>query len=326
MKLLYLFESIRSPILDKFFLAVTELGDETFFIAAALIIFWCVSKKTGYYMMSVCFFGTIINQALKLMFRVPRPWIADPDFTIVEEARERAAGYSFPSGHTQNAVGIFGCIAAEMSGKKRGIILSGVKRRIAIAICILLAFFTCMSRLYLGVHTPLDVAVSAFLAAVLVLGFKLIFDNVNNEDTAIYTIIALMLVFASGYLAYAYSLPISSIGAEDMYNIEEGQKNAFYMLGGAAGIAVAYPIEKKFVKFNTAASPAVQVLKTIPGFLLVIFIKSKLKAPLAFVFEGYNIGIAHALRYFVIVFFAVCIWPMSFRYIERIYYKIIKSR
>lgn len=63
------------------------------------------------------------------------------------------------------------------------------------------------------------------------------------------------------------------------------------------------------MKFNTAASPAVQVLKTIPGFLLVIFIKSKLKAPLAFVFEGYNIGIAHALRYFVIVFLLFAYGP-----------------
>lgn len=32
---------------------------------------------------------------------------ADPNFTIVESARAEATGYSFPSGHTQNAIGLF---------------------------------------------------------------------------------------------------------------------------------------------------------------------------------------------------------------------------
>lgn len=52
-----------------------------------------------------------MNQFLKLLFRIPRPWVRDPDFTIVESARAQATGYSFPSGHTQNAVATFGGIA-----------------------------------------------------------------------------------------------------------------------------------------------------------------------------------------------------------------------
>ena len=108
MELLYALESIRTPFLDKLMALVTNLGGETVFIAAAIIVFWCISKKCGYYMMTVGFAGTIINQFLKLWFRIPRPWVKDPNFSIVESARAEATGYSFPSGHTQNAFATLG--------------------------------------------------------------------------------------------------------------------------------------------------------------------------------------------------------------------------
>ena len=47
---------------------------------------------------------------MKLSFQIPRPWVLDPNFTIVEQAREAATGYSFPSGHSQSAVGTFGAL------------------------------------------------------------------------------------------------------------------------------------------------------------------------------------------------------------------------
>ena len=79
--------------------------------------FWCVSKEEGYYLLFVGFFGTVLNQFLKLLCRIPRPWVLDPNFTIVESARAAATGYSFPSGHTQNAVGTFGAMALRTERK-----------------------------------------------------------------------------------------------------------------------------------------------------------------------------------------------------------------
>ena len=104
MSFLYLLEKIRVPGLNELMLAVTQLGEETAFLVIALIVFWCVDKRKGYFLMSVGFLGTMANQFLKLLCRVPRPWVRDPDFTILEQAREAASGYSFPSGHTQTAV------------------------------------------------------------------------------------------------------------------------------------------------------------------------------------------------------------------------------
>ena len=97
MSFLYWLESIRCPFLDAVMQAFTCFGEELAFLLLALTIFWCVSKEEGYYLLFVGFFGTVLNQFLKLLCRIPRPWVRDPDFTIVESARSGAGGYSFPS-------------------------------------------------------------------------------------------------------------------------------------------------------------------------------------------------------------------------------------
>ena len=45
MEFLYFLESIRNPVLDAIMSVITYLGDEVAFLALALGVFWCVSKK-----------------------------------------------------------------------------------------------------------------------------------------------------------------------------------------------------------------------------------------------------------------------------------------
>ena len=144
MGFLYALEAIRTPLLDKLMGAVTYLGDEICFMVFAVGVFWCVSKRMGYYLMTVGFFGTILSQFLKILCAVPRPWVKDPDFTIVESARAGASGYSFPSGHTQNAVTLFGGTARY------------TRRPWLRWACLAVMVLICFSRMYLGVHTPLS--------------------------------------------------------------------------------------------------------------------------------------------------------------------------
>ena len=63
-------ESIRLPLFDWLFSLITHIGEETVFLAVALFIFWCVSKKNGYYVLCVGFIGTVLNQFLKMVFRM----------------------------------------------------------------------------------------------------------------------------------------------------------------------------------------------------------------------------------------------------------------
>lgn len=302
MELLYFFEKLRNPLLDGFFLAVTQFGDEILFIAIALMIFWCVDKTTGYYLMSVCFFGVVLNQTLKIAMQVPRPWVIDPSFTIVEAARDAASGYSFPSGHTQNGVSIFGCLFASaptLFGRH-------TKTTVFRIICVVFAILVPVSRMYLGVHTPADISVSAIIAIFTVVLFRFLFKAAEKKPVILYIIIAFMVIFATAYLLYAGTFDAS---ADE--NIATGYKHGWYMLGAVTAIAISYPFEKKFVRFETKASLPGHILKLALGVAVVVGIKSALKQPLYSLFGGHYA--ADAVRYFAMVFFAVCIWPLTFK-------------
>ena len=309
MEILYFFEGLRHPFFDKFFYLITALGAEVFFIALAITVYWCINKRFGYYLMTVCFFGAVINQILKLICRVPRPWIIDPDFSIVEIARSGAPGYSFPSGHTQNAVSIAGCFA--MSSKE---LAKTKKSRVALYIsCGLLALFVAISRMYLGVHTSWDVLISALLAVFLVLLFYYVFRLVDKKPSAMYIIIAGMVAISAVYLVISYMA--QGFDAHEIENVISSRRHAWYMMGGVCGIAVAYPIERRFVRFETKASLVCNIIKIVPGVAGVFGIKM-LEEPLLALFGG--AGVAHGVRYFLIVVFAVCVWPATFRFISKI--------
>lgn len=298
MELLYLLEKLRFPVLNACMLLITRLGEETAFLAVALIVFWCVDKKRGYFLLAVGFAGTILNQFLKLMFRVPRPWILDPDFTILEQAREAAAGYSFPSGHTQTAAGTFGALA------------STEKRKSVKVLCWILAALVAFSRMYIGVHTPYDVIASVVIALALIYGLR---RPAMGDGTAMKAVIAGLLILAVGLLLYVecWVFPADMDG----HNLDSGMKNAYTMLGCILGVAIVYPAERKFVKFETKAVWWTQLLKVILGVAAVLVVKEGLRAPLGAVFGVYP---GRAVRYFLIVVTAGLLWPMTFKWFSRL--------
>jgi len=296
MQFLYLLESIRNPVLDAFFSLVTHLGSETLFIAIAIAVFWCVNKRTGYYLLTVGFFGTILNQFLKLVCRVPRPWVRDPEFTIVEAARADATGYSFPSGHTQSITGSMGCLAR--TSKKRG----------ARVFYILLIALTAFSRMYLGVHTPADVGTSLFIGAVLVLGLYPLFERCGENPKLMYAIVGVLTACSFAYLLFVelYPWPADT----DPHNLESGLKNAYTLFGCGIGMLVSYFVEERYVRFDEKATWQGQAVKLIVGFAVVLGIKAGLKPVLEAVLP---VMPARAVRYFIMVVFAACVWPLSFK-------------
>lgn len=305
MEILRFFESIRTAFGDTFFSIITQLGEETIFIVLGIIFFWCVNKYEGYYLLSIGFLGTILNQFLKLAFRIPRPWVKDKNFTIVESAREAATGYSFPSGHTQSSVGIFGGIACWHSNK------------IIRTICIIIAVLVPISRMYLGVHTPLDVGVSVIFALVLIFVLHpLVKKSIQNPNT-LRIMFAVMTLLALGYLLYVnlYNFP-SDI---DMHNYESGLKNGYKMFGCTLAIWLSYEIDSRFIHFETKAALPAQILKLVLGLIPVLLIKTFLKSPLVAIIG--NQYIADGVRYFILAAFAGCIWPMTFKWFSKLFVK-----
>jgi len=298
MELLCWFEKIRMPWLNELMLAVTRLGEETAFLVVALIVFWCVDKKRGYLLMSVGFIGTIANQFMKLWFRIPRPWVLDPNLSILEQARQAADGYSFPSGHTTSAVATFGSVAATS------------RRKSTIALCVLLAALVGISRMYVGVHTPADVLAGALTSLILIL----LLQSVPWSDWGMGILVTVMLLLALGFLVFVSVYPFPA--DVDVYNLESGIKNAYTLTGCLAGVFLVYHVEKKYVNFTTQAVWWAQILKVGLGLGLVLAVKEGLRSPLETLLGApYP---ARALRYFLIVVTAGSLWPMSFRWFYRL--------
>lgn len=299
MDFLYILEKIRVPVLNEFMLLITQLGEETAFLVVALILFWCVDKYKGYYILSVGFVGTLANQFLKLVFRVPRPWVLDKNFTILEQAREAASGYSFPSGHTQSAVGTFGGIAYTTKNKW--------VRIFAIAVAVLVPF----SRMYIGVHTPADVIVSVVIAIALIALLRpVVFKNYRRNMPILLGVMAALSV---GFLCYVEFYPFPA--DIDAHNYASGIKNAYTLLGALSGMCVVYIVDEKWLNFSVKAVWWAQALKVALGLILVLIVKSGAKEPLNLLF-GESAG--RAVRYFLIVIVAGIVWPLSFRWFGKL--------
>ena len=299
MQLLYFFEKLRQPWLDRIMLVFTEFGGEILFMALAIGMYWCYSKRTGYYMLSVGLLGTVFNQFLKLAFRISRPWIQDPEFTIVEAARADATGYSFPSGHTQNAASTMLCPALMTRHK-------GVKIALWAAY-----FLIAISRMYLGVHTPLDVGVSLVLGLALVFVLRPLFAQGEPAPRRMYALLGVMLALAVLYAVYVEVWPFPA--DIELDNLEHGTKNAYTLLGAVSGMLLSYWLDQRYVRFTVKGSLPAQLVKLVLGLALTIGLRVVLKKPLNALLAG--APVADAIRYFCMVVFAAGIWPMTFPWI-----------
>ena len=186
---------------------------------------------------------------------------------------ETATGYSFPSGHTQGTASFWSAIAIYL------------KNNYMYAISALIIILVAISRLYLGVHYPKDVLFGAIFGILTSsIAYKL-FNKVNNKISLYFgTFIVFMPV-----LLYAHSADfIKGMGT---------------FLGFALGIYV----EKKYVNFSVEGKSANKILRVVIGLAILILLKVGLKA----VFP--NKLVFHFLRYFIIVFFGIGLYPAIFK-------------
>lgn len=300
MEFLYFLEGLRTPWMDTIMSVLTHLGGETAFLVTALVLFWCADKRQGYYLMAVGFLGTLANQFLKLACRIPRPWVRDPQFTIVESARADAGGYSFPSGHSQTSVGTFGAIA--MCNSRKWL------RAACISVCVIIPF----SRMYLGVHTPADVLVGSGMA----IGFLLILKPVCycREGKNIPILFLVMIVLGAAFVAYTELYPFPA--DIDPHNLQSAVKNSYTLMGALLGMVIVYYADEKKLRFPTDGVWYAQVLKVLGGLVLVLLVKEGAKAPLEALFAGHMVS--RAVRYCLVVLCAGIVWPLTFPWFSRL--------
>ncbi len=302
MEFLRLLEGIRTPAVSAFMATITYAGDETVFMIIAVTLFWCVSKRQGYYVFAVSLAGTAGSQWLKLVYRIPRPWVLDPGFTIVEAAREGAGGYSFPSGHTQGVVGTFGALA--LANRQKWLR----------AVCAALILIVPFSRMYLGVHTPLDVGVAFACAAALAVG---LYPCFRDDERFRRTNLAVFVILFAFVLCYALWVNLTRFPADvDAENLTHGIKNGWSLLGTVTGLIVSYFCDERKLHFDVKAPLLGQACKLVLGLALLMGIRVGAKALLAAAFG--DVLWTSAVRYFLMVLFAGCVWPMTFPWFAKI--------
>ena len=219
----------------------------------------------------------------------PRPWVKDPGFTIVESARAAATGYSFPSGHTQN---VFAALGAPARYTKR----NWLRALLVLGICL-----TAVSRMYLGVHTPLDVGVSFILGVVLVLVLYPLFEHMEDRPDPLYILYAVFILGAALFVTFVRTYPFPA--DLDLANYEEGLKNGWMMLFCSLGLLVVFHLDRTRLQWPTKAPLPAQIVKVAVGLGLTLALKSVLKAPLLALFGGSLM--AHGVRYGIVILFEI---------------------
>jgi undecaprenyl-diphosphatase len=137
--------NLSNPVLDFFFLSVTNFGSVFFWIFLALFLLTKKDKKSFIGIALMLIIGDTISFFLKDIFAVPRP---ETNKVLACENT-----FSFPSAHAMNAFS--GAFIFDKLHKGAGMLMYA------------LAILTAISRVYLGVHYPSDVLVGSVLGLVI---------------------------------------------------------------------------------------------------------------------------------------------------------------
>ncbi len=287
MEFLRYLESIRTPLGEKIFYYLTYFGEEMMILGLVGIIFWCVDKKLAYRMTFSYLLTAFTINLIKISCRVERPWIRDPEFTAVERAKASATGYSFPSGHTQGAISMYGTLAYKT-------------RRIWLKIIFfVLIGLVMLSRMYLGVHTPEDVLASCAISAVIVILLNIAADKIELTSKRRLMVVCGIVVLAVIYITYSGILMLS--GKIQYSNVSDGCKG----IGAGLALALGWYIEPKYIDFDTKCKNIwMQILKAVIGAGGVFLIRAGIKA----IFDA-NIFI-DMLRYFLMMSWAFIAMPL----------------
>jgi len=287
MELLRQIESIRTPFLDTIIGLITRLGEETVVVVVFCAIFWCISKKMAYVIGVAFFISGLTVQGMKICFRIDRPWVADPTLNPVPAALEYSTGYSFPSGHTQSAAALFGALGAQMKSKA------------AIIICFTIPVLVAFSRMYLGVHTLIDVVTSLLICAILIFITLKVLAHDKIDKKREFIISSVMVLYAIVVIITAAIL--YSNGTIEQKYIADCLKAA----GAGIGFAVGMFIERVYIDFSVKSKSLIlQILKFVLGVIGVLAIQEGLKLII-----GTEL-IADIFRYFLMLTWVTVFYPL----------------
>lgn len=273
--LLYLqnFRDVSHHIFDNFFIYITLFGELTIPIILICIIYWCINKRTGQFILSSWLAGFTINILAKVTACIYRPWILDCRVHPLPQSIPAATGYSFPSGHTSGVVSVWGATALSYWNKKWLRYLC-----FAIIVCVM------VSRNYLGVHTPQDVIVSFILTALIILVMHKIMswveagESKENRDLIFAGGLTTLVILTMCYMWFK-SYPIHYLFGKILYDPEGMKLLELSRSGFFFGAIIGWLVERRFVGYDpNKGSLLSKIIKTVLGLSVIVGLCSAMPA------------------------------------------------
>lgn len=261
--LLQYFREATNGIFNDFFLYITEIGWSVLPYLVIALVYWCLNRKTGEFMMMNVGAASWINSFLKVTFCVYRPWIRSAEVQPLEGAKAASTGYSFPSGHTSFGTAVYGSIAVKGRDHK-------ILRNTMIVLVILIAF----SRNYLGVHTPQDVLVSLGIGIFLLWFLTRVQKWVDAREgrDLYYLLICTALCVLLLLYCELKSYPLDYVDGTLLVDPVKMKRDCFGDIGIFFGYTLGSFLEHRRVRFTTDVKRAAAVSRFVSGIFPILVI------------------------------------------------------
>ncbi len=253
--------SIRAEWLTPIMKGFTFLGEEEFFLLFLPLAYWLWRKNIMGRAGMVLLFTFVLNAVIKCVYQVPRP--------DVIEHLVHADDWSFPSGHSQSAMVLWGWLAWEFKDK-RGYIIAA-----------LLIAGVGFSRIYLGVHYPTDVLAGFAIGLVTLIGYAWILKLKPTGWLYLGPTRQSMIIFVLLMGLFMVTPELSEVAIK----------------GGATfiGFLAGYLHEKKYLTCTYKPGMSLILSKIVMGMVGIVLIWMGLKQ--VFISIGYTTEMAMFIRY-----------------------------
>lgn len=276
---------------------LSAFGEELLLVSVMGFLYWGLNKEFGKYVGLNVLMANVWNPMIKNIVRRLRPnmvegYKVDLLRKIDEKADAKdvaAQGFSFPSGHSTNAVTLYGSLAAHQ--KKNKLLWT-----LAIVLPILVGF----SRVFVGAHFPTDVICGWILGAIIVALVPWLRRKIKNR----WVFYAILLLSAVPGFFYCKT------------------NDYFTSFGMLLGFLLAEPFEERFVKFENTPNIFRCILRTIGGGILYFGLNELLKLPFSkeLLEAGTMVSyLIRTMRYAIVIFAVIGVYPMLFKLTGRLF-------
>lgn len=195
-------QSLKHPSLDAFFSYLSCIVSVPFYTGFLPVLFWSGHCKLGRQMTLLIAFCNYTGNCFKDIVSAPRP-SSPPVRRLVrtEEEKGNAMEYGLPSSHTLNTICLSGYLlhyVINNSNDTNGFAF----KLVVISLLVTLSLLIGIGRIYLGMHSLIDVVVAALLGTIILVIWFAVQERLDSfvtsgqNVTSFWASLAFLLLFA----------------------------------------------------------------------------------------------------------------------------------